>query len=58
VILLLASIALLSALALAMVYAAMRFAGQRTKPLLVIGLSGLYFVGVFSLFAYFAAVFA
>ncbi len=54
---LLASIALLSALVLALIYAAMRFAGQRMKPLLVIGLSGLYFVGVFSLFAYYAAVF-
>ena len=54
---LLVSIVLLSALALALAYAAMRFAGQRVKPLLVIGLSGLYFVGVFSLFSYYAAVF-
>lgn len=45
------AIALLSALALALGYAVLRLANQQLKPLLIIALSGVYFVGVFSLFA-------
>ena len=54
---LLAALLALSAVALALGYTVLRFASQRAKPLLVIGLSGVYFVGVFSLFARFTSVF-
>ena len=55
---LIVTLALLSAVAIALAYAALRFTSQRAKPLLVIGLSGIYFVSVFSLFAHYASVFA
>ncbi len=54
---LLAALLALSVAALALAYAVLRFASQRAKPLLVIGLSGVYFVGVFALFGRFASVF-
>lgn len=54
---LIAALALLSAVAMALGYGALRLASQRVKPLLLIGLSGVYFVGVFSLFARYASVF-
>lgn len=54
---LMSALAVLSVVALALNYAVLGFASERAKPLLVISLSGAYFVGVFSLFAHFASVF-
>ena len=54
---LIVALVLFSVVAIALGYVVLRFASKRAKPLLVIGLSGVYFVGVFSLFARFASVF-
>lgn len=57
-IVLIVALALLSAVAMVLGCAALHLASQRVKPFLVIGLSGVYFIGVFSLFARYASVFA